>query len=410
MSIDKRINFRGGGAYQGGSGAPGSAESSSRKTSSGTGGSSGNLGGGGGGQDSDYRSYKAPTKPTYTSANIDQKPITGADYERGRNQFIDNLNRNNAARFQPSFFNRTYKPVTLDTVGARNQKTGLNQGLATLLGFATGIPFNLLSGGKKSLSNLNNKITNIRDKINNFQGDYRQKFTGYRTQQDYDNARQNRINLKSIDRIQNTLNRKYPDGDYSNTDLDERLADLKQSMGIVDVATVNQINDRPTQTFSFDNSGMTRSDLNNIESLVAASQVPQDLDQIGKGAGYVGYDKNELAAIAAGTKIPQLGDLTSFIDPLATITARERELKNYFDSPIQPQEGIMSYPSDLANEFQDMAIQAGNYSQNAVGNQLYGKEYDVLNPFEQQQIDKAIETYGTKSTGELASGTSSPYI
>ena len=35
-------------------------------------------------------------------------PITGADYERGRNQFIDNLNRNNAARFQPSFFNRTY--------------------------------------------------------------------------------------------------------------------------------------------------------------------------------------------------------------------------------------------------------------------------------------------------------------
>jgi len=68
-----------------------------------------------------------------------------------------------------------------------------------------------------------------------------------------------------------------------------------------------------------------------------------------------------------------------------------------------------SYASanDLAPEFQDMAIQAGNYSQNEVGNQLYGKEYDVLNPFEQQQIDKAIETYGTKSTGQLASGTSS---
>ena len=45
---------------------------------------------------------------------------------------------------------------------------------------------------------------------------------------------------------------------------------------------------------------------------------------------------------------------------------------------------------------------AGNYSQNEVGNQLYGKEYDLLNPFEQQQIDKAIETYGTRSTGELA--------
>ena len=45
---------------------------------------------------------------------------------------------------------------------------------------------------------------------------------------------------------------------------------------------------------------------------------------------------------------------------------------------------------------------AGNYSQNEVGNQLYGKEYDLLSPFEQQQIDKAIETYGTRSTGELA--------
>jgi len=63
--------------------------------------------------------------------------------------------------------------------------------------------------------------------------------------------------------------------------------------------------------------------------------------------------------------------------------------------------------SDLPAEFQDMAIQAGNYAQNEVGNQLYGKEYDVLNPFEQEQINKAIETYGTKSTGQLASGTSS---
>ena len=32
--IDKRINFRGGGAYQGGSGAPGSAESSGNKSNS----------------------------------------------------------------------------------------------------------------------------------------------------------------------------------------------------------------------------------------------------------------------------------------------------------------------------------------------------------------------------------------
>tara|TARA_R110002020_G_scaffold389710_1_gene600285 strand:- start:42 stop:773 length:732 start_codon:yes stop_codon:yes gene_type:complete len=121
MAIDKRINFRFGGAYQGGSGAPGSAEASSRKTSPGTGGSSGNLGGGGGGQDSDYRRYSPPVAPTYDSTNIDQKPITGADFQRSENEFIDNLNQNNAARFEPSFFNRTYQPVTIDQIGSRNQ-------------------------------------------------------------------------------------------------------------------------------------------------------------------------------------------------------------------------------------------------------------------------------------------------
>src|SRR5210317_1423113 len=95
MTIDKRINFRGGGAYQGGSGAPGSAESSSRNTSSGTGGGSGNPGGGGGGQDTDYRRYSPPVAPTYNSSNIDQKPVTGDDYRRSENEFINNLNANN---------------------------------------------------------------------------------------------------------------------------------------------------------------------------------------------------------------------------------------------------------------------------------------------------------------------------
>ena len=121
MTIDKRINFRGGGAYQGGSGAPGSAESSSKGTSSGTGGSSGNLGGGGGGQNTDYRQYSPPTAPTYTSSNIDQKPVTGDDYRRSENEFINNFNQNEASRFEPTFFNRNYNPITLDQFGSSNQ-------------------------------------------------------------------------------------------------------------------------------------------------------------------------------------------------------------------------------------------------------------------------------------------------
>ena len=77
-------------------------------------------------------------------------------------------------------------------------------------------------------------------------------------------------------------------------------------------------------------------------------------------------------------------------------------------------DAVAKAKSDLAPEFQDMAIRAsgtvGNYSQNEVANQLYGQDYRVLDPFTQQQIDKLIDDVGTKSTGELASGTSSDYI
>ena len=47
-------------------------------------------------------------------------------------------------------------------------------------------------------------------------------------------------------------------------------------------------------------------------------------------------------------------------------------------------------------------IVAGNYSQNAVSNQLYGVPYDDLPVFDQQKLDSLIEQVGTKSTGELA--------
>jgi len=69
---------------------------------------------------------------------------------------------------------------------------------------------------------------------------------------------------------------------------------------------------------------------------------------------------------------------------------------------LVPDNTITSDSSDLAPEFQSMATFAGNYSQNAVSNQLYGEDYDVLDPFTQQQIDSLIEQVGTKSTGELA--------
>ena len=135
--IDKRIRFGGGGSqdHQGG-GYQGSSGSST--SSSGTGGSKGNLGGGGGGQESDDRQYSPPTAPTYNSSNIDQKPVTGNDYRRSQNEFINNFNQNEASRFEPTFFNRNYNPITLDQFGSSNQPPEYG---------------NLIAGGLMSLIN-----------------------------------------------------------------------------------------------------------------------------------------------------------------------------------------------------------------------------------------------------------------
>ncbi len=140
MTIDKRIRFGGGGSqdHQGG-GYQGSSGSST--SSSGTGGSKGNLGGGGGGQESDDRQYSPPTAPTYNSSNIDQKPVTGNDYRRSQNEFINNFNQNEASRFEPTFFNRNYDPITLDQFGSSNQPRNYgNAAIGGILSLLTGNP------------------------------------------------------------------------------------------------------------------------------------------------------------------------------------------------------------------------------------------------------------------------------
>jgi len=62
----------------------------------------------------------------------------------------------------------------------------------------------------------------------------RQELTGYETQEEYDQARQNRINLNRIKTLENTIQNKYLDKGRSldETNLDERLAALKSQMGI----------------------------------------------------------------------------------------------------------------------------------------------------------------------------------
>ena len=168
MAIDKRINFRGGGMDMGNvsnqarSASMANTPSRSKSTSTGTGGSTGNIGGGGGGQDSDYRRYEAPTRPTYDSTTIDQKPITGADFQRSQNEFINNLNQNNLLRAQ-----QTNTPFVPYQGGARTTEYYNPNPLKGILTLAAGMAmpglgFLLTQGGrlKDGIMSLNNKIQN----------------------------------------------------------------------------------------------------------------------------------------------------------------------------------------------------------------------------------------------------------
>ena len=227
MAIDKRINFRGGGAYQGGSGAPGSAEASSRSTSSGTGGGSGNLGGGGGGQESDYRRYEAPTAPIYDSTNIDQKPITGADFQRSENEFIDNLNRNNL--FQSQITNTPFVPYQ---GGARTtdyyNPNPLKGILSLVAGMAIpGAGFLINQGGKlkDGIMSLNNQIQNS----------------------DFGRSK----NLMDYLDIRNY-------GGYDEREMDRRINmdEAKLLQADIDSGMYDGMGVKPVQTFEFDSSGM----------------------------------------------------------------------------------------------------------------------------------------------------------
>ena len=117
--------------------------------------------------------------------------------------------------------------------------------------------------------------------------------------------------------------------------------------------------DNPNPTFQndLDNPYM---DLNDVESIVAASQVPQGIDFTNANA------IRAMTQPTTYTNTPFEGartvDTYRGVDPYK-MNYLNRDLPTSYRSESlldeQPQQqGIMSYPSDLADEFQDMAIQA----------------------------------------------------
>ena len=192
--------------------------------------------------------------------------------------------------------------------------------------------------------------------IGNALGDFRQKFTGYRTQAEYDAARQQRRNLDRIRTIQNTLNRKYADGDYSNTNLDERLAGLQALMGIVPNTAEqdaqqfldfgNELAETTEATPStLDLSKLETSDLNNIASLINnAGQSQSDFEYLGPNFNEGIYmDYQDIGATGNNLGRSQLVNsetVTPLIDDF-------------------PSEGIMSIDRDGVPTDEEIAILRG---------------------------------------------------
>jgi len=234
-------------------------------------------------------------------------------YERSRNRFIDKFNRDRTAAL-----GRKYKPIGLDEFGYRPRGGGLGNLFKTMLGFATGIPIGLFNKGKSGITNINNAL-----------GNFREKFTGYRTQQEYDDARQQRIDLNRINTIQNTLDRKYADGDYSMTDLDERLASLKEGLGI----TPNTAAQNEQQFLDFSN--QPELSFEDIKKLAQPNINSSGINTLPMGIAPNNYNMQqpqyieELAPNLADPVEDQVGNIDDLM-AFAPNSKRDRALKNLY--------------------------------------------------------------------------------
>jgi len=285
MSIDKRIlysqgqrvaktmdgsrpGYRGDGEYQGGRGYGGSK--SSKGGDKGTGGSKGNIGGGGGGQDSNYRQYSPPTQKTYTSKTIDSKPITGADFRRSRNDFINTLNRNNkiaAAQAGTRFTPYQGGARTTDYYNP-NPLKGL---LKLAAGFAIpGAGFLINQGGKlkDGLMSLNDKIQNSNFGRSTSLMDYldMKKYGGY---DEREMAR--RINMDESKNLQARIDAGEFDGLDTMTDEVALTEETTPTLDINEISSLIEAAQRPQSDFEYLGSNFNDGQLMDYQDIGIAS-------------------------------------------------------------------------------------------------------------------------------------------
>ena len=319
---------------------------------------------------------------------------------------LNRLARQSAAEKQPDV-----KPNPFQRGGR-----GIGQLLMSILGFAAGIPGLGLAFSKKGMNFINEKFrgTNPDGSI--------------RTQAQYEQSMEDKRAQNRLDKLFAAKDRGYNQigfGDFTKktvdftpgqqAKIDELLAQgyLPSTARDVDSARGSNLRNNLTTTIK----ELTQPTINelaqpNINAFAGMGVAPQPninnefgqspqfnaslINEFGQSPQFNTALMNEFgtadrgimdsnAAFAFG--LPYGTSDQGFVSPYGTADDQGANLL-----------GVPEMTATLPNN----NYFAGNYSQNEVGNQLYGKEYDLLSPFEQQQIDKAIETYGTRSTGELA--------
>ena len=257
MAIDKAISYRQQAAFGGIMGRDGRRMYGGGSDMGSVADSQGNVGPGTGG-------YQGGPQGGYGDAGRDDNP-SGDRYRSSRREYQQAVN--NAAAIEAARIakekrdKRDAKNKNITKFGYNKPKSKLGGILGTIAGMMMGIPgLGLLTGGfdklKGGLGSLNETL-----------GDFREKTTGFRTQAEYDAARQQR---QLQGRLDNMYDRKSKGKNFSQKNMD-----MLEAMGLQPSTAQNvltgrdlkgftpsrmglQTIDKPTQTFSFDNSGMTK--------------------------------------------------------------------------------------------------------------------------------------------------------
>ena len=223
MAVDKAIEYKKRKAFRGGGMDMGNASNQAQSASM------------GGGNNRSSRSTGSGTRhnPHTASGTSKTSKVSAKDIARSKREFVQNLNHNNAVRAA-----QTGQKFTPYKGGSRPKggMSGLGNLLMSGIGMLMGIPgLGLLTGG---FDKLKGGLGSLGDKL----GDFREKTTGFRTQAEYDAARQQR---QLQGRLDNMYDRKSKGKNFSQKNMD-----MLEAMGLQPSTAQNVLTGRDLKGFT----------------------------------------------------------------------------------------------------------------------------------------------------------------